>query len=89
MLYRLIQAAGGDVDAAQRGIVYTDEIDKLRASGTGGKDMRLGVQHTLLKMLEGTIARVSTEGGWKHPMQPGIPFDTTNILFVCGGAAQW
>jgi ATP-dependent protease Clp ATPase subunit len=85
LLYRLIQVADGDVDAAQRGIVYIDEIDKQRASWAGGKDMRLGVQHALLKMLEGTIARVSPEGGWKHPMQPGIPFDTTNILFVCGG----
>jgi ATP-dependent Clp protease ATP-binding subunit ClpX len=74
MLYRLIQEAGGDIEVAQRGIVYIDEIDKLRASGMGGKDMWLGVQHALLKMLEGTIATVPPAGGWKHPMQPGIPF---------------
>jgi ATP-dependent Clp protease ATP-binding subunit ClpX len=55
LLFRLIQAADGDLDAAQRGIVFVDEIDKLRMSGSGGKDMRLGVQHCLLKMLEGTI----------------------------------
>jgi ATP-dependent Clp protease ATP-binding subunit ClpX len=86
LLYRLIQEAGGDLEAAQRGIIYIDEIDKLRMSGTVGKDMRLGVQHALLKMLEGTIATVPPAGGWKHPLQPGIPFDTTNVLFVCGGA---
>jgi hypothetical protein len=70
-LYRLIQKAGGDLEAAQRGNVYIDEIDKLRMSGTVGKDTRLGVQHALLKMLEGTIATVPPAGGWKHPMQPG------------------
>ncbi len=47
--------------------------------------MRLGVQHALLKLLEGTIATVPPQGGWKHPMQPGIAFDTTNVLFICGG----
>ena len=86
LLYRLIQAAGGDIEFAQRGIVYIDEIDKLRMSGTGGKDMRLGVQHALLKMLEGTVATVPPQGGWKHPAQAGVPFDTTNVLFICGGA---
>ena len=86
LLYRLIQAAGGDIEFAQRGIVYIDEIDKLRMSGTGGKDMRLGVQNALLKMLEGTVATVPPQGGWKHPAQPGTPFDTSNVLFICGGA---
>ena len=86
LLSRLIQAANGDLGVAQQGIVYIDEIDKIKAGGSGFKDMRLGVQHALLKMLEGTIATVPPEGGWKHPAQPGIPFDTSQILFICGGA---
>ena len=86
LLSKLILTAEGDMDAAQRGIVYIDEIDKIKSTGSGYKDMRLGVQHALLKMLEGTIATVPPQGGWKHPQQPGIPFDTTNVLFICGGA---
>ena len=86
LLSKLILAAEGDMDAAQRGIVYIDEIDKIQRSGSGFKDMRLGVQHALLKMLEGTIATVPPQGGYKHPAQPGVPFDTTNVLFICGGA---
>jgi ATP-dependent Clp protease ATP-binding subunit ClpX len=86
LLSKLILAAEGDIEAAQRGIVYIDEIDKIQRSGSGGKDMRLGVQHALLKMLEGTIATVPPAGGYKHPAQPGVPFDTTNVLFICGGA---
>ncbi len=86
LLSKLILTAEGDMDAAQRGIVYIDEIDKIQRSGSGYKDMRLGVQHSLLKMLEGTIATVPPAGGYKHPAQPGIPFDTTNVLFICGGA---
>ncbi|MFO0892748.1 MAG: AAA family ATPase [Isosphaeraceae bacterium] len=86
LLFRLIQAVGVDVEVAQRGIVYLDEIDKLRASGSGSKDMRLGVQQALLKMLEGTIASVPPNGGWRHLAQPGISFDTTNVLFICAGA---
>ena len=86
LLARLIQAANGDIGAAQGGIVYIDEIDKIRAGGPGFKDMRLGVQHGLLKILEGCIATVPPLGGYKHPMQPGVPFDTTNVLFICGGA---
>ena len=58
LLSKLIQAAEGDIDAAQRGIVYIDEIDKIRTTGSGFKDMRLGVQHGLLKILEGTVATV-------------------------------
>ena len=86
LLSKLIMTAEGDIDVAQRGIVFIDEIDKIQRSGSGFKDMRLGVQHALLKMLEGTIATVPHAGGNKHPAQPGIPFDTTNVLFICGGA---
>jgi len=86
LLSKLIMTAEGDMDAAQRGIVYIDEIDKIKTTGSGFKDLRQGVQHALLKMLEGTIATVPPQGGYKHPMQPGIPFDTTNVLFICGGA---
>ena len=71
---------------AQRGIVYIDEIDKIKTAGSGFKDLRQGVQHALLKMLEGTSATVPPQGGYKHPAQPGIPFDTSNVLFICGGA---
>ena len=86
LLSKLILAAEGDIEVAQRGIVYIDEIDKIQRSGSGFKDMRLGVQHALLKLIEGTIATVPPQGGYKHPAQPGIPFDTTNVLFICGGA---
>ena len=86
LLSKLIQATEGDMETAQRGIVYIDEIDKIQRSGSGFKDLRLGVQHALLKMLEGTIATVPPQGGYKHPQQPGIPFDTSNVLFICGGA---
>ena len=86
LLSKLIQVAEGDMEAAQRGIVYIDEIDKIKMTGLGFKDLRLGVQHALLKLLEGTIATVPPAGGYKHPAQPGIPFDTTNVLFICGGA---
>src|SRR5271157_3939522 len=86
LLSKLILTAEGDMDAAQRGIVYIDEVDKIQRSGSGFKDLRQGVQHALLKMLEGTIATVPPAGGYKHPAQPGVPFDTTNVLFICGGA---
>ncbi len=86
LLSKLIQAAEGDIEVAQRGIVYIDEIDKIRSGGSGFKDLRQGVQHALLKMLEGTIATVPPQGGYKHPQQPGVPFDTSQVLFICGGA---
>src|SRR5271157_2541926 len=86
LLSKLILTAEGDIDTAQRGIVYIDEIDKIKTTGSGFKDLRLGVQHALLKLIEGTVATVPPAGGYKHPAQPGVPFDTTNVLFVCGGA---
>jgi len=86
LLSKLILTAEGDMDAAQRGIVYIDEIDKIKTTGSGFKDMRLGVQHALLKLIEGSVATVPPQGGYKHPAQPGIPFDTSNVLFICGGA---
>jgi len=76
LLSKLMLTAEGDMDAAHRGIVYIDEIDKIKTTGSGFKDMRLGVQHGLLKLLEGTIATVPPQGGYKHPQQPGVPFDT-------------
>jgi ATP-dependent Clp protease ATP-binding subunit ClpX len=87
ILHRLLVASNGDVEQAQRGIVYIDEIDKLgggRIHGT--KDMRLGVQHALLKMIEGTVCNVPPSGGYKLVGETCIPIDTTNILFICGGA---
>ena len=86
LLSKLIQVAKGEIEVAQRGIVYIDEIDKIRSGGSGFKDIRLGVQHGLLKILEGSVATVPPQGGYKHPAQPGVPFDTSNVLFICGGA---
>ena len=86
LLSKLILATEGDIEVAQRGIIYIDEIDKIQRSGSGFKDLRLGVQHALPKLIEGTIATVPPQGGYKHPMQSGIPFDTTNVLSICGGA---
>lgn len=90
LLLRLIRAAGGDIDKAQSGIIYIDEIDKLRKTGGNVSITRdvsgEGVQQSLLKMLEGTISHVPPQGGRKHPEKEYIPFDTTNVLFICGGA---
>jgi ATP-dependent Clp protease ATP-binding subunit ClpX len=86
LLSKLILTAEGDIEAAQRGIVYIDEIDKIKTTGSGFKDLRLGVQHALLKLIESSVATVPPQGGYKHPAQPGVPFDTTNVLFICGGA---
>jgi ATP-dependent Clp protease ATP-binding subunit ClpX len=90
ILLKLIQAADYDIEKAQQGIIYVDEIDKISRKGDNPSITRdvsgEGVQQALLKILEGTVANVPPQGGRKHPHQDFLQFDTTNVLFICGGA---
>jgi ATP-dependent Clp protease ATP-binding subunit ClpX len=90
LLLKLLRAADFDMDAAQRGIIFIDEIDKLHKTGKNVSITRdvsgEGVQQALLKLIEGNVCNIPPQGGRKHPEQQYIQMDTTNILFICGGS---
>ena len=92
ILLKLIQAADGDIEKAQKGIIYIDEVDKITRKSENPSITRdvsgEGVQQSLLKIIEGTVASVPPQGGRKHPHQEMLQIDTTNILFICGGAFE-